>query len=196
VLPAGSLEAPAYLVVTATGDRCQDNTTEPSIALDRPVGVDAVVEDLISAFATSQRGTNSAIGPGVMAIAGDRATPDELASMQARQEMYFRNLITEADRLDAEGNGAHITGTHRLAAKSMGTEDRKWFKEVAHRPMKTCLACDGRIPYGAKKCALCNTDLLAWGKEHGVTREQDEVVWEALNPGKSVVKPPLREKVA
>jgi hypothetical protein len=182
VLPAGSLEKPATLVVSATGDRCMDNTTEPSIPIDRPIMVDLVVDDLVRAFAQSQRDTDSGACPGIMAIAGTTPTKDELAQMHAKQEAYFRKLIHQADTFLAQDKAESITGAHRLAAKAMGTEDREWFKEVAYRPMKTCIACDKRISFGAKKCPECNTDLLEWGAKHGVTKDQDEVVWAALAP--------------
>jgi hypothetical protein len=127
-----------------------------------PIPATSIADNLIQRFTTGMIGTKDGLGPGIMICADVEPTEEEIATVVARQEAYFRYLINEADFLFAKNQVGDIHDVHRMAADWMGTHDRAWAKPLVHVEMKRCPACDEEVRGSAKFCRWCHTDIPAW----------------------------------
>lgn len=125
-----------------------------------PVAGSVVAENLMQAWSNGLVGTKEGIGPGILVCADLEPTAEEIASVMAKQEVYFRELIMEGDILfNKPETAGDITDVHRLAAEWMGTTDRPWFKPLTHISLTPCPACAEDIRSTAKICKVCKTNI-------------------------------------
>jgi hypothetical protein len=108
-------------------------------------------------------------GPGVMVIAGDTPTEEELASLRSRQAMWCRALIDQAEADWSSKNFHRVGPLHRKAARWMGELNYEWVrKENAPRiSLKPCRFCRTEVDSTALICPACGhiTDKEAYMRE-------------------------------
>lgn len=145
------------LTVNDTYAWCRNFHVDKFSLYAAPVSAAVVADNLIQRWSTGMVGTKEGLGPGVMVCVGLEPTEAEIATVNARQEEYFRYLINEADALYQKAPG-DVTSYHRLAAEWMGAHDRPWFKPIAHIDMVKCIACAEEIRSEAKICRWCHSN--------------------------------------
>lgn len=148
-IPAGSPSNPALLVVGPSSWFKETDINEP--LLDIPVSsvqiADSIVKDWMNGIfgcdmSTSQPGLFYV--PGEHNIASIRLNFKDLLTVTIRQqETYYNQLIKFADMVWAEssGNPMAINDEMRLAARSIGLEDRDWMKDHQRQDQVRCHAC-------------------------------------------------------
>lgn len=179
-LAAGKMSAPSYLPVYDS----QQNTTDTSALMDyragmpwpemipKPVRVESVVIDLLAKwqpFWTSD-GKQIAMKPyvGIIEIAGDVATAEEIKRMDSMEQSHCRSLVEEADRFHRNGKGT-ISDYHREALTWLGSERRDWFAPIEAGLQKISAISGNRIPM--KALADQGLDLLAFYQRNGLNPE-------------------------
>jgi hypothetical protein len=119
------------------------------------VDVDSLAKDLYNQWAIQRIGTGTGFRPGIMIIAGQEPTAEELAMMRGQQRGYFEGLWHEGVALAAAHKWKHITDTHREAAKWLGL-DAPWVANIGQsNDWKKCVACREKIDIEATVCKVC-----------------------------------------
>ena len=182
ILPAAKKGEFSTLTVCGASDiGIEPNTGETVL---HPIPVQAIADELVIRFTVDRLGATTSVGPGIWIAPEPVPTDAEIKASpllevnRRKQEEYFRHLIYEGDRMNADSKP--VTNLHRMAAIFMGTEDRPWVKEIAERRTKICAACGETILAAALVCKQCQTNLVEWGRTNGVSQEQDPVVWRKL----------------
>ncbi len=147
--------------------------------LPMPIPAQIVAEDLVNSWAGDTLGKRSGYSPGVMIIAGDKPTPEELAMLRKQQSALFHWYITDAMGKYLRGQANEITDVHRLAAKEMldkGADRLPWYPTMDFADVKSCIVCAKQIESKALKCGFCSTNLVDWYLQYGLDVEEDPAV--------------------
>ncbi len=142
---------------------------DPVNERDKPevIPVHLIIDDLIRMW-TSGILSRGEYGPGIMSIAGDEPTVEELAAINGRQSAYFTELVNLADGHFMKGDVKNITELHRAAATWLNLPDKPWMKNVDSVIQKDCPACGEKVRMNATVCKHCTTNLLKWYDEIGM----------------------------
>lgn len=146
----------------------------------RADGVDAqsIVTDFVTVYGSGMIGSDKGLRPGIIAMAGDYPTEDELQKARQMQTAHFEFLYHDAVALHADGKTREITNLHRVACSWLGRNDLPFLRKIQQRSLKPCPACGEDIMYEAMKCKHCNESLPEWYQRYGVnpTDNNDEIV--------------------
>lgn len=163
-IDAGSVEFPAILVV---GSSSWFKDTHPDEELiEIPVGSVQVAESLVRDYCGLLFGSGADANPGLFFVPGDFSAKEiksehKMLLEQAvrRQGNYWRSLIKYADSLWARANGnpLAINEEMRLAAKTLGVQDRDWMKDHANMGQVRCFACGEFKNPEFPICKSCHT---------------------------------------
>lgn len=163
-IKAGTLEAPSLLVVGGSSwwsDRGEEN--QP--ILEIPVNSVQVAESVIGDYCRGLVGCDMVdCIPGVFYIPGtiSKVTlsseyKTKLAEVKAKQDNWYRVLVTMADALWARTNGNPlvICDEMRLAARSLNLNDKTWLQDYNIIEMVKCVACGALKNPAYPVCATC-----------------------------------------
>lgn len=160
VLPAASKDNPVTLKVNDTFAWNRNWGVDEVVFFQQPVSAQVVAENLVHVWAASMVGSKQGFGPGIMIIAGDTPTEEELETVRNRQEEFFNFLINTADDYEQKGERHMITDVHRKAAEWMGVQGRSWAKAMREKRYIPCPECQEDILEGARKCKHCQSVLV------------------------------------
>lgn len=149
---------------TITRDWTQDN----EVQVPHPISAKALANDMRQCWATAGYLMSGEVGPGIMLIAGDEPTQEEIDKVTANQRIYFERLVVDAKAKEAQGNRKDITDAHRMAGRWFGM-DEEWIPRMTERKMKDCRACGEKILAKALRCKHCNVDLLEFYRKHNLS---------------------------
>lgn len=180
VIPAGSYEAPAIVVVGPSSWWREIDEDQP--LLEIPVSSIQIADSIIKDWCNGILGCNMADAmPGLFYVPGTHDLKDirtnfkhELDNALARQRNWYSTLIKLADALWARSNGnpLAISDSMRVAAKEMNlTKD--WMKDFKMVDMARCKACGQLLNPLYPVCPTChaiNDPVKA--KELGLTFAQ------------------------
>lgn len=97
---------------------------------------------------------------GVFVCAGERATPEEIATAVAKQDKFYAHSVEIADtQYRRDGTAKNIRTLARESAIALKL-DRVWLYEVKSSDTKTCPECGESIKATANTCKHCNTKGL------------------------------------
>lgn len=163
-LAPGSMGKPAYRKVWDSQQWCQDTAALHAMqaGMDRPediphpVAVTGIVTDLLTKWqpfwSVMRIGNLPQLGRkpdvGIIAIAGDIATPEEIHQMDSLEAAHCRSMVEEADRFHRNGSG-EISDYHRDCLKWLGSEKRDWYAQIEGGHMKKSPISGNRIPMEA-----------------------------------------------
>jgi hypothetical protein len=164
-LPAGSIEKPALLTIGSSSWLRDVGPDEPMIEI--PQSSIQVAESLVKDYLNGMFACDmhSAV-PGLFFIPG-RIDEAELRGKYNHllqhylntQLQYYRSLIKFADSLWARSNGNPLTinDEMRLAAKTLGSQDKDWMKDHHNQGMVRCFACGAFKHPDYVICQQCHT---------------------------------------
>lgn len=167
MLAPGKRSQPSYLKVwdsqqwttdTASLHGYQQGMPKPA-DIPYPVAVETVVGDLLkvwrpyfSTIGKDTKGFKSQLARkpdvGIMVIAGDVATPEEIAELDRLEVAHCRSMVEEADRFHRSGDGV-ILDYHRKCLEWLGSERRDWYAVIEGGRMKKSPISGTRIPMEA-----------------------------------------------
>lgn len=148
-IAAGSPERPATLVVGSSSWWSDRDAEQPMLEI--PVSsvqvANAIIRDYcVGILACDMEGSM----PGLFFVLGEVNSlevktkyKDKLAEAKAKQDNWFRSLVTMADSLWARANGNPlvISNEMRLAARSLNLNDKPWLKDFQATAMMKCMGC-------------------------------------------------------
>ncbi len=167
----------------------RDYSQDKEVQIARPIEALTVARELYRAWGLDVVEGNGGMGPGLLVIAGDKPTADELASVRRRQSEYFRKLIDSASMMFAKGEVKNISDLHRAGARWMGANNLPWVLKLEQVEMKSCKACGETIRTQALVCKECNTNLPKFYESLNILPDplEDPVVFAFMD--KSTAKP-------
>lgn len=124
-----------------------------------PVSAQSIVNDLLTHWVEKRMGTAQGHRPGIMLIAADEPTAEELAYMHGRQKPYLDGLVHEANGFAAAHKWKDINELHRMAARVLGIDaaNAKWVADLgSQQEWKECVYCVEKIPAKASVCRVCH----------------------------------------
>lgn len=141
--------------------------TDPDAYYPTLVDCESVARDLVNNWTTGLLAASEGGHPGVGVIAGDVPTEAELSELNGKQTRFFEALYYAGQKLAQDNNWKNITELHRQAALYLqkSTEDAKWVKPFNPEDLKSCPACQSRIPTLAFICPVCRTQIARMPKE-------------------------------
>lgn len=149
MIPPGSKENPAVVTVGPSSWFKEVSYEEP--LLEIPTSSVVIAESIIKDYINGIFGCDMVESQiGVFFVPGQKSLsqikvefPNLLADAARQQENYYNVLIKFADSLWAEtsGNPMVINDEMRLAARSLGVQDRDWLKDHLRQGLKPCFAC-------------------------------------------------------
>ncbi len=116
--------------------------------LAMPVPVEFIVQDLLRLWSRANLGVAAKTPCGIIALAGDQPTKQEIAKAVAMEDQLCRALVLEADGIH-QGKEGRIEKRHRDALGWMGSERREWFEEIQIGVSKMGAISSKRIPMEA-----------------------------------------------
>jgi hypothetical protein len=121
------------------------------------IPADQIAADLVQCFTNNFPGIfdSSKASPGIMVIAGDVATPEELAVMKAKQTEFARLTVLEADKFSGQQRFDKITHRHHALAEWLGVKGRPWQESLDKTTIQTCPFCGAKAAAFASKCPTC-----------------------------------------
>lgn len=190
-LPAGDMENPTLLVIGPSSWFRDVGIDEPLIEI--PQSSVQVAESLIKDYLNGVFGCNMHDSmPGLFFVPGKYTLPklredysDLLGAAVRHQLNYYRTLIKYADSLWARSNGNPLAVNEemRMAARSLGLQDREWMKETLNVDMVKCFACGEFKSPDYPICRTCHTIDPNHPKAHLINR---------LNPNEELKPDPFR----
>ncbi len=168
----------------------RDYSQDKEIMIPKQVLALDVARELRRAWGLDVVEGNGGMGPGLMVIAGDTPTANELAAVRLRQTQYARTLINSASTMFAKGEVKNISDLHRSMATWMGVNNLPWIVKMEQVEMKSCVACGETIRSKALKCKECGAELPKFYAEHGILPDalEDPFVFAFMD--KSTAKKP------
>jgi len=149
VLPAGSYEHPARLVVGTSSWWRELDPEQP--LLEIPVSSIQVADSIVRDYCNGILGCNmSDAMPGLFFIPGEieisklkTEYKNILDKAKEKQVKWFNELVRMADTLWARTNGnpLSIADDMRMAAKELGLDNKEWIKDFKYLEMIRCIAC-------------------------------------------------------
>lgn len=119
-----------------------------------PVFAEDLADDLVTTWRDNRQFLEQG-RPGIMKIAGDTPTAEELATMHQWQDAWCEAHYIEAEDLNAKGAKAGITKLHRACAIHIGREAAEWVHNVASASLMPCPLCTARIDSTSIVCREC-----------------------------------------
>jgi hypothetical protein len=176
VVPAGSFEKPAVLVVGPSSWWREIDEQQP--LLEIPVSSIQIAESVVRDYANGIFVCNMADSmPGLFYTPGEYTSEqvkisfkEELLSAQAKQKKFYQNLVTAGDSLWARSNGNPLTVSEdmRMAARELNlTGSKDWMRDFAAVDMVRCKACGSLKNPLYPICATCHFP----DPEHPMTKE-------------------------
>lgn len=148
-IEAGGFEQPAVLVIGPSSWWKDVGPDEPLIEIIQ--SSIQIAESLVKDYTNCMFACNLVDAlPGIFFIPGEIGHEELvgkyhglLVQASKHQENYYRALIKYADALWARSNGnpLALNDEMRLAARSLGVQDREWMKEHINVGMVPCFAC-------------------------------------------------------
>lgn len=139
---------------------------------------EALAEDWVRGLATQ----TGRAGIGVYDPQGPPMA-EQARELRRVQEQAFIEKVRQADISSAANRQSEITDFHRVAAEWLGIE-RPWFKPILEVITKDCPGCAEKMPEKAKRCRICQLDLVEWYlrqyKDPEQVRMKDPVIYEHL----------------
>lgn len=181
--PKGSV---SYLIVTDETQEVHVPLTEKT--MPRTVPARDIVNDLVRCWTTNGRFMNPDCHPGIVIIAGDVATPEEILEMERVQVPYFRAEVDWADGMHRDKKTQGINPGARVACQWLGLE-KEWLHPTA---VTTCPYCGKPIPQNVPVCHLCGN--IVNPKQYAeLKRQADEVMAAVMEPTVAPLVPPPLE---
>lgn len=165
-IEAGSIEKPALLIV-GSGSWWKDvHPEEPLIEI--PVGSVAVAESIVRDYINGMFGCNMGDAmPGLFFVPGEitleilNHDPYKklLESAIEKQTNYYRALVGYADSLWARSNGNPLTINEemRVAARTLGKQDKDWMSDFQNVGQIRCFGCGSFKSPDYPICPSCHT---------------------------------------
>lgn len=150
------------LVITDSFQWILDITeTKKHSFVPAPIPARQIAEATVAEWVSGLSSGSGRAGIGVW-NPGDGFELDQfVAQLRAGQEIYFRELVMQADINFARTGQKEITDLMRLGCDWLGV-DREWNKSIEEVVQKRCPACTKKIPQEALRCQGCQTDLPLW----------------------------------
>jgi len=149
ILPAGSYENPAVLVVGSSSWWKDIDENQP--LLEIPNSSIQVADSVVKDYCSGILECNMAdIMPGIFYIPGSHTTIDiktkhkvQLDKARDNQLRWYKRLIFVADYLwaNSQGNPLAISDDMRLAAKELGQNTKEWLQDFQLTETVRCVAC-------------------------------------------------------
>jgi len=197
-LPPGSMEKPALLTIGPSSWFRDVSLDEPLIEIVQSsiqIAESCVKDYLNGVFACNM----SDAMPGFFFIPGKVGLrelrdqyPELLASALDKQMNYYRSLIKFGDALWARSNGnpLAISDEMRLAAKTLGMQDKDWMKDHAAVGMVPCFACGEFKNPDYAICKACHSIDPNHPKAHLIRRFDPNNEYAAPMPPANPFEPP------
>lgn len=131
--------------------------------IQRPVPVESIIDDLMTAWTGNMFNVPAGARPGVMPIVGTVPTQDEMAQMREQQALYFEfwfaqgEALARGDKQVVDDYKRHSTEM-RLAADWLG-RDRPWSNARVAVESGPCPFCTTIISNMAIICPACHQQL-------------------------------------
>lgn len=164
-IPPGSMEDPAIVVIGPSSWFRDVSLDEPLIEIVQTSV--QIAESLVKDYLNGVFACNMVDSmPGFFFIPGKNTVKqvkedysDLLQAALNHQLNYYRSLIKFADALWARSNGnpLAIADEMRLAAKTLGIQDRDWMKDHANVDMVRCFACGAFKNPDYPICQTCHS---------------------------------------
>lgn len=178
-IAAGTPDSPKYLPIynnyTNLRGTSQINPDEPPPLIPAPINALQFANNLVQEWG-GDHPANRAGFIGIFIIAGDIATPQELARGKANQDNFFKAVISNCDHLWHNGKRDRNWDEGRRAISYLGVDPRlhEWALDLTQALLADCPACANRINTKATVCSHCTTDLISWFEKHGLTPDPKE----------------------
>lgn len=146
----------------------RDFTQDAERYKPNPVNAVDVARDLVSKWAGGTLKGDGGSRPGLMVIAGEEPTVDEVVSIRQMQTSYFRTLVNDGHTLFSKGQVKDISDLHRSAARWLGANNLPWLPKIEQTLVKKCVACGNEIRQEALRCEHCSADLPDFYAKYGI----------------------------
>lgn len=165
VFPAGSVETPSVTVIGSSSWYKDVGPDEPLIEIPQSSVqiADSLVKDYCNGMFACDM-VDSMPGmffvPGAFAIQEIKTKYKNLLEQAlVKQTNYYRTLLKYADSLWARSNGNPLTinDEMRLAAKTLGMQDKDWMKDHQNAGQVRCFACGSFKNPEFPICSACRT---------------------------------------
>ena len=153
--------------------------------MPRTVPAQDIANDLIKCWTLNGRFMNPECHPGVMLIAGETATPEEIRAMEAVQRNYFTKEVDWADVMHRDKKTQGINQGARVACEWLGYE-KEWLHPTA---ITNCPFCGKAIPQNVPVCHLCG-HIVNPAQYAALKRKEAEALAD-LEPSAQALPPPL-----
>lgn len=160
----GSYENPAILVVGPSSWWREIDAEQP--LLEIPESALRIAESIVRDYCNGIVGCNMGSHmpglfylPGTLTIAEIKKNHKPLLDeYNEKQKAFYFNLVKMADTLWARSNGnpLSITDDARLAARSLGLNDKPWLRDYQSVQMIACVACGSLRNPLFPICSHCN----------------------------------------
>lgn len=112
-----------------------------------------IAAGLVGKWTGEPLGAASGTSMGVMVLAGETPTDQEMQRMLASQNAYFQERFTNANQSWQQGKPSQIGVVERVAARWMNAHTRvEWYAMTDMKDMKECISCGGSLPVKAIAC--------------------------------------------
>lgn len=163
--------------------------TGQSLLLERSQSANKIAKAILNDLTGHDIGSPSGYNIGVDIIEGPEPTEEELNKLQEQRDGWCLYLVNQADRYyNRNETRWMITDTHKAAAEALNignSPDHPWIRSIKPGDNKQCIACQEYIPMRALVCPKCQTNLVKFVEEAGLTLEyvegQDKFLYDLLN---------------
>lgn len=165
VIPGGSIETPSITVIGPSSWYKDVGPDEPLIEI--PQSSVQIADSLVKDYCNGMFACDMVDSmPGLFFVPGSLTLHEIktkyknlLEQALVRQTNYYRTLLKFADSLWARSNGNPLTinDEMRLAARTLGTQDKDWMKDHQNAGQVRCFACGSFKNPEFPICATCRT---------------------------------------
>ncbi len=151
-----------------TGDREFQPGFVPSAVVAECL-VTSWADQLLGQSQRASSGEAATARGGIMIIAGDKPTEEELFQIQSQQESLARWYVKNGNDFNQQGKQTEITNIHRMMAEWLHGNAAKrlpWFHEQEMADIKSCPKCGEAINGSALSCRFCQIDLIAFYQKY------------------------------
>jgi hypothetical protein len=149
LIPAGSFESPAILVVGSSSWWKDIDVDQPMLEI--PNSSIQIADSVIKDYCNGMLGCNMGdCMPGLFFVLGEHTVLDikmkykeKLKDVKDKQDNWYRVLVRLADSLwsRTSGNPLAIWEEMRVAAKALNFNDKPWLKDFQTAELIRCVAC-------------------------------------------------------
>lgn len=150
-IPAGTYENPSLLVIGSSSWWKDYDIDQPMLEITN--SSIQVANSIINDYCNGMLGCNMGdTMPGLFFVLGEKNIMEikmsyktKLDEVKAKQDNWYRILVKLADSLWARtsGNPLAIWDVMRIAARSLGLNDKPWLKDFVQAELVHCVACGG-----------------------------------------------------